>query len=140
MRMVRSVLVLASCLLSATACWGGAVLIAEAHGNPLGMMPQRLLRDSPFRSWAFPGIFLFSGVGLLGIWTLWVNLHERPNSGFWSAVQGSVLLAFMLFWRMPVWLNYFYGVLALILVASGLWIQSICAMRGTGAGRSAPRY
>lgn len=135
MRMVRSVLVLALCFLSATACWGGAVLIAEAHGKPLNIMSQILFAAGPFGSWAVPGMALFGGVGLLGIWTLWVNLREQPNSGFWSALEGLVLFCWVLFWRTPLWLHYLYGVLSLILVASGLELQSISVMPRWGLGK-----
>lgn len=134
MRIVRSVLVLISCFLSATACWGGAVLIAEAHGNPLGILPRILLASGPFRSWVFPGAFLFAGVGLLGIWTLWVNLRQKSGFGFWTALEGLLLLGWVLFCPTPLWLHYLYGALALILIASGLSLQSLGALRSGSVG------
>jgi hypothetical protein len=139
MRMVRSVLILASFFLSASACWGGAVLIAEAHGNQPGMISQIVFAAGPLRAWALPGVVLFGGVGLFGTWTLWANLREQPSSGFWSALEGLVLLCWVLIWRTPIWLHYLYTVLALILIASGLGLQSIGAMRKCGARGLPPR-
>jgi hypothetical protein len=108
---------------SVTALWGGAVLVAEAHGNPWGMLPVELLHRSPFHSWLIPGIILFSAIGLLAFWTLWLALRQRMHHGLWLSFQGFVLLVWLfvecLFLRMVIWPHYFYGALGLFLVLSG---------------------
>lgn len=129
MRIVRLLLVLVSFFLAAISCLGGAVLIAEAHENPLGTVPQLLLATSPFRSILFQGIHLFGAVGLFGIWTLWVNLRENPNSGLWSALEGVLLMSWVLVWGTPLWLHYACCVPAMALIASGLGLQINGLMR-----------
>lgn len=129
MRRVRWCLLAVLFFLSATACWGGAVLIADAHGNPWGMMPQRLLIHAPFHSWLIPGILLFSAIGLLGVWTLWLTLRQERDYGLWSALQGMVLLGYLatesVLLRSWIWLDYLYGVLALCLILSGLRLRNV---------------
>jgi hypothetical protein len=113
---------------SVTALWGGTVLIGNSHGNPWGMMPLSLLAHSPFHSWMIPGMILVIANGLLALWTLWLALRRRPRCGLWSALQGFVLIGWLIveciFLRTVIWPHYFYGSLALFLILSGFALQS----------------
>jgi len=118
-RVLGPILTVLLLLLSSTACWGGAMLIAEAHRNPLGLMAQSASAHA-----LLLGIVLFGAVGVPGVWALWVNLRHEPTSGFWSALEGVVLLGWLtaecLFSHTLLWLHYVYGALGLFLIFSGI--------------------
>jgi hypothetical protein len=102
---------------------GGIPLMIHAHDEPW-WMPQSLLRYSPFRSFLIPGIILFSAIGLLSCWTLWLTLKRQPGYGWWVALQGCVLLGWLIveavMLRLVMWAQVFYAAVALLLVVSGL--------------------
>ena len=127
MRFLRQFLTVVLAFLSVSAFWGGAKLIANAHGNPWGMMPLSLLRFSPFHSWLIPGILLLVANGLLALWVLWQVLAQRPGYGLWTALQGFVLLGWLIvecaMLRLVLWPHYFYGALALLLIAAGFALR-----------------
>jgi hypothetical protein len=135
MRIVRAVTMIVLFFLSATAFWGGTVLIANAHGNPWGMMPLTLLAHTPFHSWLIPGVILFSANGLLALWALWLTLRRAPHYGLWSALQGFVLLGWLvvecLLLRIVIWPHYLYGTLALFLILFGFGLQHMTGARPT---------
>ncbi|HVT96234.1 MAG TPA: hypothetical protein VHE33_01925 [Acidobacteriaceae bacterium] len=120
---VRVLAVVALLFLSITALYGGTVLIIHAHGNPWGMMPLNLLRDSPFHSWLVPGIILLTANGVLGLWVLGLVLARCRHDGFWAMFQGCVLLGWLVaecvLLRMVIWPHYLYGVVALVLILAG---------------------
>jgi hypothetical protein len=123
MRFARIFLMITLLFLAAGALWGGLKLIADAHGNPWGMMPLSLLRHSPFHSWLVPGMVLLGANGLLALWTLWCVLARRPHYGLWAAFQGCVLLVWLtvecVMLRIVIWPHYLYGGVALALIVSG---------------------
>lgn len=127
MKIIRLFDILILFFVSATSFWGGTVLIADAHGNPWGMMPLSLLAHSPFHSWLIPGLILFSANGILGLLVLWQALRQAPQYGLWSALQGFVLLGWLavecLFLQIVAWPHYFYGTLALLLILCGFVLQ-----------------
>lgn len=127
MRFLRQFLTVVLAFLSVSAFWGGAKLIVDAHGNPWGMMPLSLLRFSPFHSWLIPGILLLVANGLLALWVLWLVLAQRPAYGLWVALQGFVLLGWLIVecatLRFVVWPHYFYGALALALIVAGFALR-----------------
>ena len=98
---------------SASALWGGAVLVVNAHGNPWGIMPLSLLVHSPFHSWLIPGMILFVANGLLALFVLLLTLRRGPRYGLWSALQGFMLLGWLVvecaYLRTVIWPHYFYG-------------------------------
>ena len=127
MRIIRFFLILVLFFVSTTAFWGGTVLIANAHGNPWGMMPLSLLAHSPFHSWLIPGLILISANGVLGLLVMWQTLRQEPKYGLWSALQGFVLMGWLavecLFLRIVARPHYFYGALALLLILCGFALQ-----------------
>jgi uncharacterized membrane protein len=102
---------------------GSLPMLADPHGSPWNL-PQSLLQYSPFPSYLVPGILLLVANGLLASWALWLALAEAPRYGLWTALQGSVLLAWIIvecvMIRMVVWPHYLYGAVALGLIAAGL--------------------
>lgn len=95
------------------------MLIAEAHRNPLGLVPQ----SAPAHSLPL-GIVLFGAIGVPGVWALWVNLRHEPTSGFSSVLEGVVLLGWLMAESLSthtlLWLHYVYGALGLFLIFSGI--------------------
>jgi len=85
-------------------------------------MPQSPPQHSPFHSYLIPGIVLLLANGLLPVWILWVLFKQKPNSGFWTTFQGSVLLGWLivqcLMLRLFTWPHYLYGANALVLIVS----------------------
>ena len=140
MRILRLFLMLVLLYISATALWGGIVLIVYAHGNPWGMMPLSLLAHSPFHSWLIPGMILVCANGLLALCVLWLTLRRASRYGLWCALQGFVLLGWLVVecvcLRMVMWLHYFYGALALILILLGFALHSVNAPLALASGKS----
>ncbi len=127
MKFVRPFLVFLLAWLSAGALYGGATLIAEAHGNPWGFMPLSLLADSPFHSWLIPGIVLLTSNRLLAAWVLWLVLARRAQYGLWAAFQGCVLLGWLtvecILLRVVAWPHYFYGAIGLVIIVLGAAVR-----------------
>jgi hypothetical protein len=112
--------------LAASSIIGSIPMLADPHGTPWSMQ-QSLLQYSPFPSYLVPGILLLLSNGLLALWALWLALDQAPHYGLWMALQGCVLLGWLvaecLMIRMVIWPHYFYGAVALVLIATGvvLW-------------------
>jgi uncharacterized membrane protein len=106
---------------------GAVTLIANAHGNPWGVMSLSILRHSPFHSWLIPGILLLICNGLLPLWVLWLVLKQKTLYEVWIAIQGCVLLGWLAaeigMLRVVVGPTYLYGTVGLILAATGLTLQ-----------------
>ena len=123
----RGLLMAALLFLAGTALWGGTALLLEAHGNPWGVMPQSLLKHSPFHSYLIPGVVLLAANGLLAVWVLWRVAARRPRYGLWGALQGFVLLGWLttecLMVRTVIWPHYLYGGVALVLIATGFGLR-----------------
>ena len=124
MRMVRTIATVALGFLGITAI-AGAVPMLLSPGGSSQYMPLSLLQHSPFHSFLVPGIVLLTANGLLSLWILRLVIRGRPRCGLWVAAQGCVLLGWLLIqcWMLQIamWLHYFYGALALLLVACG-WL------------------
>lgn len=109
--------------LAASSIIGSIPMLADPHGSPWGM-PQSLLQHSPFPSYLAPGILLLLFNGLLALWALWLALDQAPRYGLWMALQGFVLLGWLvvecLMIRLVVWPHYLYGAIAIGLIAIGL--------------------
>ena len=97
----------------------------HADGEPW-WMPQSLLQYSPFHSYLIPGVILFSAIGLLSCWGLWLTLQRQPGHGWWVALQGCVLLGWLIveavMLRMVMWAQVFYAMVALVLLLSGMML------------------
>ena len=109
--------------LAASSIIGSIPMIADPHGSPWSM-PQSLLQHSPFPSYLVPGILLLLFNGLLALWALWLTLDQTPRYSVWVALQGCVLLCWLvvecLMIRMVIWPHYLYGAIALGLVVTGI--------------------
>lgn len=127
MRILRVLAVVLLFFLSGTAIYGGIHLIRDAHGNPWGMMPVSLLQYSPFHSWLIPGIILLTVNGLLGLWVLGLMLAHRRYDALWAALQGCVLLGWLvvecILLRVVAWPHYLYGAVALALIVLGFALR-----------------
>lgn len=125
MRALRTTAIVALTYVALSGLVGGVPLILHAHDEPW-WMPQSLLQHSPFHSFLIPGIILFSAIGLLGCWVLWLTIKRRPGYGGWVVLQGCVLLGWLIteviMLRLVMWAHYMYGVFALVLVISGLML------------------
>lgn len=112
--------------LAVSAIIGAIPMLADPHGTPWNM-PQSLLQHSPFPSYLAPGVMLLVANGLLASWALWLALARDPRYGLWTALQGFVLLGWLvvecILIRMVIWPHYLYGAIALGLIAAGfvLW-------------------
>lgn len=112
--------------LAASAIVGSIPMIADPHGTPWNM-PQSLLRHSPFPSYLFPGIMLLIANGLLALWVLGFTLAGLPRYGLWIALQGCVLLGWLVvecaMLRLVIWPHYLYGAVAVGLIAAGVLLR-----------------
>lgn len=95
-------------VLSLNALYGGAALLADISGSPLGMSVS-LLEGTIFPSFLIPGLFLFLVFGV-GSALLLVALWLRPNIVFLDRLMA---------WTHEYWA---WGATALLGVAVILWI------------------
>lgn len=120
--------------LAASSVVGAVPMLLNPHGEPW-QMPQSFLAHSPFHSYLIPGLILLGANGLFCLFVLTATLRRRPGYGWWIAAQGSILLGWLTvecaMIRFVVWPHYFYGAVALALIAAGL------AQRNAGG---APAY
>jgi len=125
MDVVRTTAVSALVFVGLSGLVGGIPLIVHAHGEPW-WMPQSLLQYSPFRSFLIPGIILFSAIGGLSCWVLWITLQRQAGYGWWVVLQGCVLLGWLavevIMLRLAAWPHYFYAVVALLLIITGMML------------------
>jgi len=125
MRPVRIAAMTLLAFLGITALAGAFPMLLHPRGST--MMPLSLLEHTPFHSFLIPAILLFTANGLLALGVLWLVWARRTNYGMWVAAQGCVLLGWLIVqvWmlRVVVWLHYFYGAIAVALIAVGfvLW-------------------
>ncbi len=124
MKIVRAVALIALGFLAVTAIWGSALLMASPLGSPM-QIPVSVLKFSPFHSFLIPGILLLVSSGLLGIVVFLLTLFRVSRYGWWIAIQGGVLFAWIttevIMLRTIVWLHYLYWGMALLLVVCG-WV------------------
>jgi hypothetical protein len=119
----RIVAIVALVFLSISAIVGSNPMLAHPNDEPW-RMPQTLLQYSPFHSYLIPGIILLVANGLLSLWVLWLTVRKHPGYGQWMIAQGCVLLGWLIvevvMLRLVAWPHYFYSVVALVLVVSGI--------------------
>ena len=108
--------------LAVSAIAGALPMIANPHGNPLGI-PQTLLRTTPFNSFLGPGILLLIFNGMLAAWCLFMVWGRRTGNGGWTIFQGVVLLLWLsiecLMLRSVEWAHFIYGAVGAGLVLAG---------------------
>ena len=123
MKLVRIAAITTLVFLALSSIAGAVPLIADPSGQMIHM-PLSLLRHSPFTSFLIPGIILFAANGLLCLWVLWMTWKKRPGYPLFVVGQGIVLAGWLIveiiMLQVIVNLHYFYGVIALILVVTGL--------------------
>lgn len=123
MKIMRLLLLVFLFVLSTSAFWGGAMLIADAHGHLLTPIPRSTPAHSLFNAYLVFGIALFAVIGAPGVWALWTNLRDEPHAGCWAVLEGVVLLSWLaaesLVFETLIWLDYVYGALGLCLIFSG---------------------
>jgi uncharacterized membrane protein len=128
MRFVRWFAIGVLAFLGLSAVAGAIPMITASLRHTPGLLPLSLLEHSPFHSYLIPGILLLAFNGLLALWVLWVDVMRRPRFGFWTALQGCVLIGWLAVqcWmlREVIWWHYFYGAVALALIVSGIVLRN----------------
>lgn len=126
MRLFRIASVVLLAFLSLGAFVGSIPMIFDPSGRTM-RLPSSSLRYSPFHSFLIPGLILFVANGILALVVLWMVWKRMPHYGLWTALQGCVLLGWLVVecWmlRVVAWPHYFYGVVALGLIVAGLAIE-----------------
>jgi hypothetical protein len=120
MKFARNTAIVLLVFLGVTALAGSIPMILHPHGNST-TLPLSTLSNSPFRTYLVPGILLFLANGLLAFSAFWVLIRRLPHYALLTAFQGGVLLVWLAVecWLLEavIWLHYFYGVIALALIA-----------------------
>ncbi|MGA2570346.1 MAG: hypothetical protein ABSF23_07485 [Terracidiphilus sp.] len=126
MKMVRIAAIVTLSFLALSAFLGAIPLILDPTGSTM-RMPLSFLRYSPFHSFLIPGVILLVSNGLLALVVLWMALRRIPRYGLWTALQGCVLMGWLVVecWilRLVVWPHYLYGAAALALIVTGMALR-----------------
>jgi hypothetical protein len=141
MRIVRGFVIALLIFLALTALAGSIPMILQPGGNPTSL-PLAVLAHSPFRSYLIPGLLLFIANGVLAILVLAAVVRRTASYAIWTGFQGCVLLVWLLVecWllRTVIWLHYFYGMIAALLVAGGLFLRHRERPRASFTGDTQP--
>ncbi len=125
MKLARTAAIILLAFLGITAIGGAVPMILYPSGS--SVMPLILLEHAPFHSFLIPGLVLFTANGLLAMWVLWLVVARKGHYGSWVALQGCVLLGWLIVecWmlRTVVWLHYLYGAAALALIMVGFALR-----------------
>ena len=123
MKLVRWVAILALGFLGISAIVGAVPMMFDPDGTPW-QMPQSLLDPCFLDSFLIPGIILFISNGILSLASLIAVIRRDPGFGWWVTLQGVVLALWltmeMVMIRQVLALDYLYGGLAAIMIASGI--------------------
>jgi hypothetical protein len=126
MKLARITAITTLLFLALSAIAGAIPLIVDPSGQMI-QMPLSLLKHSPFRSFLIPAIVLLVANGLCCLWVLWMAWKKRPGYPLLVVGQGIVLAGWLLveiiLLEVIVNLHYFYGVIALILVLTGMRLR-----------------
>ena len=133
MKEARITAIVALVFLALSGVIGAIPLIVNPGGEPWSM-PQSLLQYSPFRSYLVPGLILLVANGLLSLCVLGLTVGKHPGFGWWVIAQGVVLLGWLIvevaMLRLIAWPHHLYGVVAMVLVISGIAIVRAHASQG----------
>jgi len=124
----RKLAIVSLLFLGITALIGGIPLIIFPLGPP-NPLPPGLLAHSPFHTFFIPGLTLLVMNGLLSFFVLWLTLRNVHGYGLWIALQGCVLLGWLIVQCIMIravgGLHYLYAANALALLVSGLMLNSL---------------
>jgi hypothetical protein len=130
MKALRVVAIALLVFLGLSGIVGAIPMIVYSGGEPWAM-PQSLLQHSPFHSYLIPGVILLGCNGLLSLWVLGLTVRKYSKYGWWIGVQGCVLAGWLIaeiaMLRLVVWPHYLYGVVALVLMISGVVLSGSSA-------------
>ena len=126
MKFARIIAIVLLVFLGVTALAGSIPMILHPHGTST-TLPLSTLENSPFRTYLVPGILLFGANGVLALAIFWILLRRSSRYALLTTFQGCILLAWLIAecWLLEivVWLHYFYGVIAVALIACGLILR-----------------
>jgi hypothetical protein len=125
MRPARATAIVLLSFLGISAVAGAIPMMLHPGGS--AMVPLGLLEHSPFHSFLIPGMLLLAANGLLSLVVLGLVLMRSMRHGLWTALQGCVLLGWLVveccMLRTVVWLHWLYAAVALALIVSGLALR-----------------
>ena len=140
MKLVRWVAILTLGFLGISAIVGAVPMMLDPDGTPW-QMPQSLLDPCFFDSFLIPGIILFISNGVLSLASLIGVIRRDPGYGWWVTLQGVVLALWLVMEivmiRQVLGLDYLYGGLAAVMIASGIVLNSEQKTSGPVAGIAA---
>jgi len=123
MKYMRVVAIVLLVFVGLTALMGSVPMILYPSGDST-LLSLSMLSGSPFHSFLIPGILLFTANGLLAFTIVWLVSRRAAHSGRWTALQGCVLLAWIVaqccLLHTVVSLHYFYSGIASVLISCGL--------------------
>jgi hypothetical protein len=126
-KLARWVAILTLGFLGISAIVGAVPMMLDPDGTPW-QMPQSLLDPCFFDSFLIPGIILFISNGVLSLASLIGVIRRDPGYGWWVTLQGVVLALWLVMEivmiRQVLGLDYLYGGLAAVMIASGIVLNS----------------
>ena len=126
MKLVRWMAIIALGFLGISSIVGAVPMILDPDGTPW-QMPQSLLDPCFLDSFLIPGIILFISNGVLSIASLIGVIRRDPGYGWWVMLQGVVLAGWLVveiaMIRQVLGLDYLYGSLAAVMIASGIVLK-----------------
>ncbi|MDP4285198.1 MAG: hypothetical protein Q8891_12295 [Bacteroidota bacterium] len=102
-----------------TSTLSGLVMIIDPKGETLNLS-LALLKETPFKNFAIPGILLLGVVGGVNLIALFYNIKQHPNRYNWAMIGGLITIAWIIVQMMLIhtihWLHFLYLDIALIII------------------------
>ncbi len=112
-------------LLSASAIFGGLLLMTDPGGSSLGLPPD-LINEIPFDNYFIPGLVLFVINGLLSFLIAVLTFLKVRNYGWFIIFQGCVLIIWLtveiIMGVFDPFLHYTCYSIAVLLIIAGAFI------------------
>lgn len=108
---------------SVAALWGGYNLYTDPTGALMNLTLEEL-RESPFKDYEIPGIFLFCVIGIGNILVAIITILRKAAFYIWNIVMGNVLIIWtltqlFLFWQLRIF-QIAFGIIGLVLFILGI--------------------
>lgn len=108
---------------AAAALWGGYNLYTDPTGASMNLTIEEL-RDSPFKDYYYPGLFLFGVIGIGNILVAIITVFRKASFFIWNIVMGNVLIIWtltqlFLFWQLRIF-QIIFGIVGLVIFILGI--------------------
>lgn len=125
MKNTKVALYILHCFVGIGALFGGVLGMTDPSGGLIGMPATEALKNSPFKNFLIPGIFLFVVIGLGNLLAFISMKYKLKYSGYFSGFMGITLCMWII---IQCYMLYAIHILHIIFLIIGI-IQVVLATK-----------